>query len=441
MPLVNREIYTLFGSQSNLKASMSAGQRGIETDYEKNWGYSDYSGNYTVTANQKKWVDSAWEYQANSFGAVSLYGELNLRGNNIKDNFCTAGVPLSQAGTTGSVNFTATSILAALNEAKAAGVGTDYWIAVGATAIQASKMIFATKYADAFVASGINLGDSNNNRLSKYFTARSIVGALNELKVTTGWGEFTEAGTGDKYLRTTSDDRDYVDVRGAEILCSAFNISGTKSTTTGTSFSNVFEQTVNISEHCYHYLQYIDIEAGTIDGLFGLVRAVFTEAGGSVKPVYSIYRASEGNWVNQYTGKFNLYASTGFSASGARAIFSHDDGDIGGLTLYTANADNDVSPLSLINGTSLRVCETDVDVAPYTEITYNGITTASGDLTINAAQPSGCIELQVYGTSVLVIESDKVSLPSMVGSSTYPDNYSPLYINDDTGELFKYTGV
>lgn len=66
-------IYTLVDTIANILINLKNKQRAITTDGGKNWVYRDNSGEIHVTANQRKWTGSAWVYEDNDFGAVTVH--------------------------------------------------------------------------------------------------------------------------------------------------------------------------------------------------------------------------------------------------------------------------------------------------------------------------------------------------------------------------------
>lgn len=68
----NKEIFCYSDIQANLISLLQSKMRGIDNDQGNNFSYKDQSGNFHVTANQKYWNGSAWVYEDNSFGNVTI---------------------------------------------------------------------------------------------------------------------------------------------------------------------------------------------------------------------------------------------------------------------------------------------------------------------------------------------------------------------------------
>jgi hypothetical protein len=70
----DKRIFSFIDTLTNLISNLRARQRGIDTDLNKNWVYKDDSAVLHVTANQKKWISSAWVYENNDFGSTIFHG-------------------------------------------------------------------------------------------------------------------------------------------------------------------------------------------------------------------------------------------------------------------------------------------------------------------------------------------------------------------------------
>lgn len=204
MPQVDREITFYFNSLSYLLSNLSAKQRGITThsptdpNNESSWldskgwlTWKDLDGDLQIAATQKYYdVSSAiWVRANNVFGDLE-FGE-GYVGDGLTDGDLTIPIPISQTGVSALDGaFTATSIVGCLNELKNdVATPSNFWEPASGTVVRPKDPYISIHTKNGLMddyAGNTPLSETGTAGLSGAFDAISLIGALNELKATSG---------------------------------------------------------------------------------------------------------------------------------------------------------------------------------------------------------------------------------------------------------------